>query len=279
MSTARRNSIPNVLPEVTGPPAARQSVTFASVLRHALAPLLAPASVALVGATEREGALGRLVWQNLAAGGLRGALSAVNPKHARIFGQRCYSHLAELPQPPEAAVFVTPARTLPGLIAEAGAAGVRAAVVLSSGFGEAGPEGTALQDAMLAAARPHGLRILGPNCLGLMRTAVGLNATFSPVAALPGKLALVSQSGAICTSILDWARGSRVGFSSVVSLGGAADVDFGEILDFLVADAATEAILLYVEGIRDARRSAASNTASLPTSAPVWLEAAREPPA
>ena len=207
-----------------------------------------------MGATEREGALGRLVWQNLAAAGLRGALSAVNPKHAKVFGQSCYARLGKLPQAPEAAVFVTPARTLPGLIAEAGAAGVRAAIVLSSGFGEAGPEGKALQEAMLAAARPHGLRILGPNCLGLMRTDTGVNATFSPVAALPGKLALVSQSGAICTSILDWARGSRIGFSSVVSLGGAADVDFGEILDFLVADAATDAILLYVEGIRDARR-------------------------
>ena len=224
------------------------------MFRHALAPLLAPASVALVGATEREGALGRLVWQNLAAGGLRGALSAVNPKYTKIFGQRCYARLADLPQPPDAAVFVTPAQTLPGLIAEAGAAGVRGAVVLSSGFGEAGPEGKALQEAMLAAARPHGLRILGPNCLGVMRTGAGLNATFSPVAALPGGLALVSQSGAICTAILDWARGSGVGFSSVVSLGGAAEVDFGEVLDFLVTDAPTRAILLYVEGIRDARR-------------------------
>jgi acetyltransferase len=224
------------------------------MLEHPLAGLLAPRSVALVGATEREGALGRLVWQNLAAGGLRGTLSAVNPKYTKVFGQRCYARLAELPHPPDVAVFVTPARTLPGLIAEAGAAGVRAAVVLSSGFGESGPEGKALQDAMLAAARPHGLRILGPNCLGIMRTGAGLNATFSPVAALPGGLALVSQSGAICTAILDWARGAGVGFSSVVSLGGAADVDFGEVLDFLVVDTATHAILLYVEGIRDARR-------------------------
>jgi acetyltransferase len=224
------------------------------VLRHALAPLLTPASVALVGATEREGALGRLVWQNLSAGGLRGRLSAVNPKHAAVLGQRCYARLADLPQPPECAVFVTPARTLPGLIAEAGAAGVRAAVVMSSGFAEAGPAGQALQEAMLAAARRHGVRILGPNCLGVMRTDAGLDATFSPVAALPGGLALVSQSGAICTAILDWARGAGVGFSSVVSLGGAADLDFGELLDFLVTDAATQAILLYVEGIRDARR-------------------------
>src|SRR5512132_2352615 len=106
--------------------------------RHALAPLLAPKSVALVGATEREGALGRLVWQNLAAGGLRGSLSAVNPKHSSVFGQPCHASLGKLPQAPELAVVVTPARTVPGILDEAGAAGVRAAVVLSSGFGEAG---------------------------------------------------------------------------------------------------------------------------------------------
>jgi len=222
--------------------------------RHALAPLLAPLSVALVGATEREGALGRLVWQNLAAGGLHGSLRPVNPKHSKVFGQRCYARLRDLPEPPELAVFVTPAQTLPGLIDEAGKAGVRAAAVLSSGFGEAGADGQELQARMLAAARPHGLRILGPNCLGLMRTDVGLNATFSPVPALPGALALVSQSGAICTALLDWARPAEVGFSSVLSLGGTADVDFGEVLDFLVEDAATRAILMYVEGIRDARR-------------------------
>src|SRR6185503_9136872 len=224
------------------------------MFRHPLAPLLAPASVALVGASEREGALGRLVWQNLAAGGLRGALSPVNPKHKQIFGQRCYARLRDLPKAPELAVFVTPARTIPALLDEAGAAGVRAAVVLSSGFSEAGDAGRALQADALAAARRNGLRLLGPNCLGLMRTDAGLNATFSPVAALPGRLALLSQSGAICTAILDWAKPSGVGFSSVVSLGAAADVDFGELLDFLVADPATDAVLMYVEGIRDARR-------------------------
>jgi acetyltransferase len=224
------------------------------MFRHALAPLLAPQSVALVGATEREGALGRLVWQNLAAGGLRGTLTPVNPKHSRVFGARCYARLSELPSPPELAVLVTPASTVLGLIEEAGAAGVRAAVVLTSGFGETGRSGRRLQDEVVEAARRHGLRLLGPNCLGLMRTDAGLNATFSPVAALPGRLALVSQSGAVCTAILDWARPAGVGFSSVVSLGAAADVDFGEVLDYLVADPATEAILMYIEGIRDARR-------------------------
>ncbi|HEY6966601.1 MAG TPA: CoA-binding protein, partial [Burkholderiales bacterium] len=174
--------------------------------RHALAPLLAPRSVALVGATEREGSLGRLVWQNLAAGGLHGELHAVNPKHRRVFGQACHARLGDLPQAPELAVIVTPVATVAGLLEEAGAAGVRAAVVLTSGFGETGEHGRHLQDEAVAAARRHGLRLLGPNCLGLMRTDVGLNATFSPVPALPGRLALVSQSGAVCTAILDWAR-------------------------------------------------------------------------
>jgi acetyltransferase len=224
------------------------------MFRHVLAPLLSPSSVALVGATERAGALGRLVWQNLAAGGLRGALHPVNPKHRTLFGQRCHARLRDLPKPPDLAVLVTPAATVPGIIEEAGQAGVRAAVVLTSGFGESGAGGRGLQAELLAAARKHRLRLLGPNCLGLMRTDTGLNATFSPVPALPGKLALVSQSGAICTAILDWAKPAGVGFSSVVSLGAALDVDFGEILDFLVADPGTDAILMYVEGIRDARR-------------------------
>jgi len=224
------------------------------MFRHALAPLLAPASVALVGATERPGALGRIVWENLLAAGPKGPVHAVNPKHREILGARCYARLRDLPSPPELAVFVTPAPTLPGLIDEAGMAGVRAAVVLSSGFGDAGPQGKALEARMLAAARRHKLRLLGPNCLGLMRTATGLDATFAPVRAQPGGLALVSQSGAICTAILDWATPAGVGFTSVVSLGAASDVDFGEVLDYLVEDGSTEAILMYVEGVRDARR-------------------------
>ena len=207
-----------------------------------------------MGASERPGSLGDIVWRNLAAAGLQGALYAVNPKHARVHGQPAYARLSRLPHPPELAVLATPARTVPEIIADAGAAGVRAAIVLSSGFGEAGGAGRALQEAMLREAKRYGVRILGPNCLGAMRSDAGLNATFARTAPLPGHLALVSQSGAICGALLDWAQGAGVGFSSVVSLGGAADVDFGEILDFLVADAATEAVLLYVEGIREARR-------------------------
>ncbi|HEU4353597.1 MAG TPA: bifunctional acetate--CoA ligase family protein/GNAT family N-acetyltransferase [Burkholderiales bacterium] len=222
--------------------------------KHYLRPLLAPRSVALVGATEREGALGSIVWRNLAAAALPGALYAVNPKHRKIFGQRAYARLTELPEAPDLAVVVTPARTVPGIVADAGSAGIKAAAILSSGFAEVGPPGRELQEEVLAAAKRARVRLLGPNCLGLMRTDCGLNATFARTPALAGNLALVSQSGAIATAILDWAHGARIGFTSVVSLGGAIDVDFGEVLDFLVADPPTDAILMYVEGIHDARR-------------------------
>jgi acetyltransferase len=223
-------------------------------LRHYLRPLLAPRSVALVGATEREGALGRIVWQNLAAAGLRGGLYAVNLKHRQVFGRPVARRLADIGEPIDLAVVVTPAAGVAGVMDDAARAGVKAAVVLSSGFGETGASGRRLQDELAEAARRGGVRLLGPNCLGLMRTDAGLNATFARTPARPGRLGLVSQSGAVCTAILDWAHRALVGFTSVVSLGAAADVDFGEILDFLVADDATDAILLYIEGIHDARR-------------------------
>lgn len=221
---------------------------------HYLQPLLAPRSVALVGASERAGSLGRIVYQNLAAAGLKGELHAVNPGHRTIFGKPAYARVSALPQPPDLAVIVTPSHAVAQVVEDAGTAAVKAAVVLSSGFGETGADGRALQDQVLAVARRGGVRVLGPNCLGLMRTDCGLNATFARTAALPGKLALVSQSGAICGAILDWAASAGVGFSSMVSLGGAMDVDFGEVLDFLISDPATDAILMYVEGIRAARR-------------------------
>ena len=222
--------------------------------RHYLQPLLAPNGVALVGATEREGALGRIVYRNLLDASPNGPLYAVNPKHATILGRKGYARLADLPQKVDLAVVVTPARTVPQIVREAGAAGVRAAVVLTSGFGETGAADKKLQHELVEAARAGGVRVLGPNCLGLMRTDIGLNATFARGNALAGGLALVSQSGAICGAILDWATRSGIGFSSVVSLGAAADIDFGEILDYLVADTATDAILMYVEGVHEARR-------------------------
>jgi acetyltransferase len=221
---------------------------------HYLRPLLAPRSVALVGASERPGSLGNIVWRNLADGAFHGSLHAVNPKHRSLFGAKAYASLRDLPDPVELAVVATPAAAVPGVLADASAAGIKAAVVLTSGFGETGKAGRALQDEVLAVARKGGVRLLGPNCLGLMRTGGRLNATFARTPARRGRLAIVSQSGAVCTAILDWAYYSLVGFSSVVSLGAAVDVDFGEVLDFLVADDDTDAILLYIEGVHDARR-------------------------
>ncbi|MEO8202518.1 MAG: bifunctional acetate--CoA ligase family protein/GNAT family N-acetyltransferase [Betaproteobacteria bacterium] len=241
---------------------------------HFLQPLLAPRTVAMVGASDRTGSLGNIVLRNLAAGGLE-RLDAVNPKHRQVAGLVCYASLGDLPVPAELAVIATPARTVPRIVAEAGQAGIKAAVVLSSGFGEAGGPGVQLQVEMLDAARQGGVRLLGPNCLGVMRTDCGLNATFARTPARRGKLALVSQSGAICGAILDWAESAGIGFTSVVSLGGAADVDFGEVLDFLVGDGSTEAILLYVEGIRDARRFMSALRAAARVKPVVVLKAGR----
>ena len=185
--------------------------------RHYLHPLLSPDGIALVGATEREGALGRIVWRNLVEARPHGPLYPVNPKHAAVFGRKAYARLAELPAPVDLAVVVTPARTVPQIIREAGAAGIRGAVVLTSGFAETGAAGRKLQDELLAAAREAGVRVLGPNCIGVMRTDAGLNATFARGNAFAGPLALVSQSGAICGAILDWATRAGIGFTSVVS--------------------------------------------------------------
>ena len=225
---------------------------------HYLSPLFLPTSVALVGATEREGALGRFVFLNLQSGGFRnkdseGVIYAVNPKHDQVFGQPCFARLSDLPATPDLIVIATPAAGVGNILQEAGVAGVRAALILSAGFAETGAEGQARAHAVEAIARRYGIRMIGPNCIGMMRPAIGLNATFANAGVRAGSLALVSQSGAVCTAILDWAATTEIGFSSVISLGGALDVDFGEVLDFLVQDVETKSILLYVEGIREAR--------------------------
>jgi acetyltransferase len=156
--------------------------------------------------------------------------------------------------PVELAVIATPAQTVPDIIEECGIHGVKAAVIITAGFGEIGAEGAALERKMLEAARQYnGIRLIGPNCLGIMRPSIGLNATFNKGSANIGNIALVSQSGALCTAILDWATLNDVGFSSVVSMGSSTDVDFGEILDYLVSDSQTQSILMYIEGIRNAR--------------------------
>ena len=177
--------------------------------------------------------------------------------------------MASLPRIPDLAVIVTPPATVPGLIAELGARGTKAAVVITAGFGELGADGRALQQAALDAARPHLLRLVGPNCVGIMVPGIGLDASFSHLAPPPGDIAFVSQSGAMITAMLDWAAPRGIGFSHVVSLGDMADVDFGDMLDYLAADARTRAILLYVEGVTHGRKFMSAARAR-PAPSPCW---------
>ncbi|HEY5603237.1 MAG TPA: bifunctional acetate--CoA ligase family protein/GNAT family N-acetyltransferase [Gammaproteobacteria bacterium] len=220
---------------------------------HYLDRLFNPQAIAVFGASERANSVGNLVFRNLLEAGFGGELYAINPKHERVQGKPCFPDIEHIHAPVDLAVIATPARSVPDIIRRCGEAGVRAAIVLSAGFGEAGDEGAALQKDMLEQARIYDMRILGPNCLGILRPQSGLNASFSHNSALPGNMALVSQSGALCTAVLDWAQSNANGFSAIVSLGDAADVDFGDVLSYLAMDPHTHSILLYVEGIRNAR--------------------------
>jgi acetyltransferase len=226
--------------------------------------LFRPQSVAVIGASDRPGTIGSTVMRNLLSGGFTGRIAPVNPRRSEVAAMRCFPNVASLDFVPDLAVVATPPQAVPGVIAELGAKGTRAAAVLTAGLsGGADETGRSLKQEMLDAARPHTLRILGPNCVGLLVPPLKLNASFSHVDALPGKLAFVSQSGALTTALLDWARGLGVGFSHFISLGDCADVDFGDTIDYLSSDPSTRAILLYIESIRDARKfMTAARTAS-----------------
>ena len=222
--------------------------------QHYLHPLFNARSVAVFGASEREDSVGGTLFRNLRHAGYTGEVYPVNPKHETVFGVRCYASASELPAVPELALIATPAATVAQIMEECGQRGIRHAIVLSAGFREVGEKGVALEEALVAVAKQHDIRFIGPNCLGIQRPSIGLNATFSQGVTLAGDLALVSQSGALCTAMLDWAETNGIGFSSVISTGASADLDFGEILDYLAVDTQTKGILLYIEGIRDARR-------------------------
>ena len=213
-----------------------------------------PTSVALIGASDRPHSVGATVLANLQAG-FAGRIFPVNPRHRELGGLPVYPSVAALPERPDLAIICTPPPTIPGLVADLGTRGTRAAIVITSGLGAVMRDGsTTFKQAMLDAARPHLLRILGPNCIGLLVPALGLNASFAHTDALRGNVALVSQSGALVTAVLDWARSRGIGFSKFVSIGDSADVDFGDLVDYLGSDADTRAILLYMESIRAARK-------------------------
>ena len=216
-------------------------------IRH-LDRLLEPRSVAVIGASDRPASVGATVWRNLRSGTFAGPIRAVNPHHATLDGEPVFAHVADLPEPPDLAVVCTPPDSVAALIGELGRLGTRAAIVMTAGLARE------QRQAMLDAARPHLLRVLGPNCLGLLTPRLGLNASFAHTDALAGDVAFVSQSGALVTAVLDWAKSRRIGFSHLVSLGERADVDFGDLLDHLASDARTRSILLYIESIETPRK-------------------------
>ncbi|MEZ6023002.1 MAG: CoA-binding protein, partial [Hyphomonadaceae bacterium] len=210
--------------------------------------LFEPRTIALIGASNRAGSVGAVVARNLFAGGFAGEIWPVNPRESSILSHPCYNSVAHLPGAPDLAVIATPPPTIPALIAELGERGCRAAIVITAGLDKD------VRQRMLDAARPHLLRIVGPNCLGVLSPARGVNASFSHLAPLKGDIAFLTQSGAIATSIIDWANGRGVGFSHILSLGDMSDADFGDLLDYLAFDERTKSILMYVENITQARK-------------------------
>ncbi len=220
---------------------------------RSLQPIFSPQAVAVIGATEKAGSVGRTVIWNLISSPFGGTVYPVNPKRANILGIKAYASIHDIPEPVDLAVIVTPAPTVPPIIAECVETGVKGAIVISAGFKEVGPEGARLEQEILAHARPGRMRVVGPNCLGVMNPGTGLNATFATTIAEPGNVAFISQSGALCTSVLDWSLKEHVGFSAFVSIGSMLDVDWGDLIYHLGDDPDTKSIVMYMETIGNAR--------------------------
>jgi len=240
-----------------------------------LSALLHPKNVALIGASGRAGTLGAIVMDKVLARGFSGPVHAVNPHRFDRTGVQWAASVSALPATPDLAIVMTPGETVPGIIADLGVLGTRCAVVLSAGI----TAKNGLRQAMLDAARPHLLRVVGPNCLGIMAPHAGLDATFARTPAKPGRLALISQSGALVTAILDWADTRGIGFSGIVSAGDMADVDLGDLVDLFAVDPATDAILLYVEGVTDAAKFLSAAGAAARMKPVIAIKAGRSPAA
>ena len=220
---------------------------------HPLSALFAPGRVAVIGATEAPDSVGRTVLKNLISSPFGGTVYPVNPHHASVLGVKAYPMIGAVPDPVDLAVVVTPAATVPGVIGECVDAGVKVAIVISAGFRETGAEGAALEERLLGVLRRGAMRLIGPNCLGVMNPLTGLNATFASAMARSGHVAFISQSGALCTAILDWSLREEFGFSVFVSIGSMLDVGWGDLIDYLGSDPRTESIVIYLESIGNAR--------------------------
>jgi acetyltransferase len=240
--------------------------------------LLNPRSIAVVGASSRPQRVGTVVLRNVLQGGFSGAVYPINPKYDQVQGLRTYARPEELPAAPDLAVICTPPHTVPNLVARLGARGTRAAIVITAGLQRVHDDtGRSLGQAMLAAARPHLMRILGPNCVGLLVPGIKLNASFAHTDALAGNIAFISQSGALVTATLDWAKARGIGFSHFVSLGEGADVDFADLIDYLGSEATTRAILLYMESLQAARKFLSAARAAARNKPVIVVKAGRAP--
>src|SRR5512135_187876 len=213
-----------------------------------------PANVAIIGASDVEGSVGYAIVKNFTQSGYIGKIYFVNIKKPEILGIKTYQTVDQIPEPVDLAMIATPAKTVPDVLEECGRAGVKGAIIVSAGFKETGPEGKALELKILEKAKKYGIRVIGPNCIGIMRPRLNLNATFVNKVAKPGKIAFISQSGALGSAILDWAISQNIGFSNFVSVGSMIDVDFGDLIDYFGTDPQTKSILMYVEGITEARK-------------------------
>ncbi len=246
-------------------------------IRH-LEHLFHPASVAVIGASDRPHSVGAVVMRNLLSGGFAGPIMPVNPKHQAVAAVMAYRDVKSLPIVPDMAVICTPPATVPGLIRELAERGTRAAIVLTAGLElMKDSSGHDLQESLRESARPKLLRVLGPNCVGLVAPGIGLNASFAHSMAQPGGVAFVTQSGALSTAVLDYAQSNDVGLSYFVSLGNKVDVDFGDVLDYLAGDEGTKAILLYIESINDAPKFMSAARAAAMTKPVLAIKAGRVP--
>jgi len=221
--------------------------------RASLDAIFQPRSVAVIGATDREGSVGRATLANLINASFQGRIYPVNPRLSEILGRRSFQKIGDIPEAVDLAVIVTPAATVPAIVGECIAAGVKGAVVISAGFREHGAQGLVLEREISEQLRRDRLRVVGPNCLGVMNPVIGLNATFAQTIARPGNVAFLSQSGALLTAILDWSLREQVGFSAFVSTGSMLDVGWGDLIDYFGDDPNTQSILIYMESVDDAR--------------------------
>ncbi|MFB3890305.1 MAG: acetate--CoA ligase alpha subunit, partial [Candidatus Bathyarchaeia archaeon] len=213
-----------------------------------------PKSVAIIGASDAEGSVGYAIVKNFTQLGYEGKVYLVNVRKPEILGMKTYPSVTKIPEPVDLAMIATPAKTVPDVVEECGRAGVKGVIIVSAGFKETGPAGKALEEKLLANAKEYGVRVIGPNCIGVIRPRINLNATFVDKVPKPGNIALLSQSGALGSAILDWAIHENIGFSNFVSVGSMIDVDFGDLIDYFGTDSKTKSILMYVEGLTEARK-------------------------